>query len=146
MGGSVQRPAHRLEPCCVRCCHVHLHPSLARTAVEHVAALLAEHRRQVGTRTGRRALGALGRAVMFSGWTINATKPERLAIDRAIERSTSYRYLDEALDLVAAQALDLHEALQAAKTAGHTHLTIDGALIATDRSRTIGPTEGVDLW
>jgi hypothetical protein len=30
--------------------------------------------------------------------------------------------------------------------AGHSHISIDGTLIETDRCRTPGPTKGVDLW
>jgi hypothetical protein len=32
------------------------------------------------------------------------------------------------------------------KPAGHDYVNIDGILIETDRCRTPGPTEGVDLW
>ena len=120
--------------------------ALQRATVEHVAALLAAHQRQVGTRKGRRALGVFAQAVMFLRWMIEATKVERLAGDNTIGRSTAHRYLNEATDVVAAQAPDLHTALEQARAAGHTHLAIDGTLIATDRSRAIGPTKGVDLW
>ena len=32
------------------------------------------------------------------------------------------------------------------RTAGYSHVHLDGTLIRTDRSRAIGPTAGVDLW
>ena len=119
---------------------------LQRATVEHVAALLAAHQREIGTRAGRRALGPFAQAVMFLRWMIDATKVERLAGDNAIGRSTAHRYLNEATGVLAAQAPDLHAALRDAKAAGHRHVMIDGTLIATDRSRAIGPTKGVDLW
>ena len=83
---------------------------------------------------------------MFLRWILDAAKPTRLAVDNDIGRSTAYRHIGEALDVVAAQAPDLHAALEAAKAAGHTYLSIDGTVIATDRSHAIGPTAGVDLW
>lgn len=39
----------------------------------------------------------------------------------------------------------LHGALLAARTAGHSHVQLDGTLLNTDRSRALGPTVGVDL-
>ena len=119
---------------------------VARATVEHVAALLAAHQRAIGTRAGRRALGPFEQAVVFLRWILDATKVSRLAIDNDIGRSTAHRYIDEATDVVAAQAPNLHTALEAAREAGYRHLAIDGTLIATDRSRAIGPTAGVDLW
>ena len=119
---------------------------ISRPTVEHVAALLTAHQRHVGTRKGRRALGAFAQAVMFLRWILDAAKPARLAVDNDIGLSTAYRHIGEALDVIAAQAPDLHTALKAAKDAGHTYLAIDGTVIATDRSRAIGPTAGVDLW
>ena len=78
---------------------------------------------------------------MFLRSMIDATKPVRLAADNAIGCSTVYRYLDEALAVVAAQAPDLHAALVAAEDAGYGYVMIDGTLTATNRSRTIGPTQ-----
>jgi hypothetical protein len=40
----------------------------------------------------------------------------------------------------------LHSALLAAKTAGYSHVSIDGTLIETDRVSTPGPIPEVDLW
>jgi hypothetical protein len=69
-----------------------------------------------------------------------------LAVDNAIGKSTVYAYLDEGFTVLAAQAPGLDSALPAAKMAGHSHISIDGTLIETDRVRTPGPTSGVDLW
>ena len=46
----------------------------------------------------------------------------------------------------AAALLSTAHALLAAKAAGHSHVLLDGTLIATDRIATPGPTRGVDLW
>ncbi|RYZ31968.1 MAG: transposase family protein [Propionibacteriaceae bacterium] len=68
--------------------------------------------------------------------------------------STCYRYLHEALDVLAAQAPRLRPALLAAHAAGHTHVHLDGTLITANRVGVPGPsttTKGgrrrrVDLW
>jgi len=119
---------------------------LSRESVLRVASLLHAHHVQVGTRRGRRALGAFEQAVLFLRWILHATKIAALAADNAVGLSTAYRYIGEALGVLAAEAPDLHQALAAAQDAGYTHLMIDGTLVPTDRCRAIGPTEGVDLW
>lgn len=79
-------------------------------------------------------------------WFVDGTRVLQLAHDNAISTSTSYDYLHEGIDVLAAQAPSLHGALLAAKVAGYGHITIDGTLIATDRVSAPGPTAGVDLW
>lgn len=70
----------------------------------------------------------------------------QLAADHAVGLSTAYRYLHEGIDVLAARRPGLYGALLAAKTAGYSHVMLDGTLIATDRVATPGPTPGVDLW
>ena len=77
---------------------------------------------------------------MLEGARIN-----QLAVDDAMSQSTAYRYVHDVLAVLAAQAPPLHDALIAARAAGHRHVMIDGTLIATDRSRAISPTAGADL-
>ena len=48
-------------------------------------------------------------------------------------RATAYRYRDEGVAVLAAQAPDLHEALERAKAQGLSHLILDGKVIDTDR-------------
>ena len=50
-----------------------------------------------------------------------------------ISQATSYRYLDEVIDVLAARAPDLHQALQRAQDDGWSHLILDGKVIDTDR-------------
>jgi hypothetical protein len=54
--------------------------------------------------------------------------------------------LHEGIDVLAAQAPNLHGALLAAKAPGYSHVNTDGTLIETDRVAAPGPTEGVDQW
>jgi len=84
--------------------------------------------------------------VLALRWFLDGTRIAQLATDNHLGLSTAYRYLHEAIDVLAATAPSLHGALLAARTAGHSHVHIDGTLIHTDRSKAAGPTAGVDLW
>jgi hypothetical protein len=109
-----------------------------------VAGLLDTERRRRRTRRGRRALGSFAQAVMVLRWFLDGTRVAQLARDNQVSSSTAYRYLHEVIDVLAAVAPGVHGALLAARTAGHTHVHLDGTLIRTDRSRAVGPTAGVD--
>ena len=115
------------------------------TAVR-LAQLLDGERRRRRTRRNRRALGPWRHAVLVLRWFLDATRIAQLATDNQISASTAYRYLHEGIDVLAATAPSLHGALLAARTAGYTHLHVDGTLVHTDRSNAAGPTAKVDLW
>jgi hypothetical protein len=84
--------------------------------------------------------------VLVLRWFLDGTRVAQLAADNQLSASTTYRYLHEAIDVLAAAAPSLHGALLAARLAGHSHVNLDGTLIRTDRSKAVGPTTGVDLW
>lgn len=111
-----------------------------------LSELLYAERRRRGTRKGRRALGTYQQAVLVLRWLLNDTRMSALARDNAIAVSTAYAYRDEGIAVLAARRPCLHGALLAAKTAGHSHVIVDGTLMHTDRISTPGPTRGVDLW
>ena len=110
-----------------------------------LAAWLAEHRGQLGTRTGRRAIGCYRQAVLVLRWFRDDTSLRMLARDAQIGISTAYRYLHEGIDVLAAQGPDLHDVLVRGRAEGWSHVTLDGTLIETDRCRARGET-GYDLW
>jgi hypothetical protein len=121
--------------------------------VQFVSALLAADRRRRRTRPKRRALGCYRQAVLVLRWVLDGTRLAQLAADNAIGRSTAYRYLHEGIDVLAERAPGLRGALLAARAAGHSHVTVDGTLIRTDRCHVPGPTartdrsgRRVDLW
>ncbi|MEO3807355.1 transposase family protein [Nonomuraea sp. B1E8] len=116
-----------------------------RSTAEFLAAQLAAHRLMRRTRAGTRALGPFSQAVLVLRWFLEDTRVRDLAVDNSIGRSTAYAYLHEGIDVLAAQAPDLHTALEEAKTAGATHLNLDGTVVRTDRVSTPGP-NGADLW
>jgi hypothetical protein len=117
---------------------------------DHTAAYLSQllHAERVrrGTREGTRAMGTFKQAVLILRWFLDDTRMRGLARDNAISLSTAYAYRDEGIAVLAARKPSLHNALLAAKAAGHTHVIVDGTLIETDRVSTPGPTKGVDLW
>jgi hypothetical protein len=117
-----------------------------RETVIFLSSLLHAHRRAIGTRCGTRALGCFAQAVLVLRWFLDGTRLAQLATDNAIGRSTTYRYLHEGIEILAERKPSLHAALLAAKLAGHTHINVDGTLLATDRCHLPGPTPGVDLW
>ena len=111
-----------------------------------VSHLLQAERYRRGTRAGSRSLSPFKQAVLILRWFLDGTRVTQLAVDNSIGKSTVYDYLDEGFTVLAARSPTLESALLAAKMAGHSHISIDGTLIETDRCRTPGPTPGVDLW
>jgi hypothetical protein len=120
--------------------------SVREETVLYLSSLLHTERLRRGTRTGRRSLTCFKQAVLVLRWFLDGTRMKQLATDNAISTSTGYDYLAEGVTVLAARAPKLESALLAAKTAGYSHVNIDGTLIETDRCHTPGPTPGVDLW
>src|SRR4051812_42350969 len=66
-----------------------------------------------------------------------------------VSRATAYRYLAEGVEVLLAQAPDLHEALTRVADDGWAHVILDGKLFATDRlSETTTSVKGdtIDAW
>ena len=108
--------------------------------------LLAAERLRRGTGIGARAASCHTQAVLVLRWFREDTGMPTLARDAGVSPATGYRYLHEGIDVLAAQAPDLHEVLRAGRAAGWTHVVLDGTLIATDRCRIKKPDTGHDLW
>ncbi len=101
---------------------------LPRELAQYVGRLLHAERRRRGTRKRSRALTCFYQAVFALRWFRDNRDITALARDHGISRATGYRYLDEVITVLAAQAPDLHEALQQAKDDGATHVILDGKL------------------
>src|SRR3712207_5774609 len=126
---------------------------VADETVQFVSGRLAAEQPRRRMRRKRRALGCYRQAVLLLRWFCDGTRLAQLAIDNRIGSSTAYRYLHEDIDALAASAPGLRGALLAARAAGHSHVTVDGTLIRTDRCSVAGPTaradrpdRRVDLW
>lgn len=117
--------------------------------VSFLAELLAAERRARGTRTGARALTCDKQAIFALVWFRERRDVALIGRGLGISQATAYRYLDEAVDVLAARAPDLYEALQRGRDEGWSHVILDGKIVATDRLRvkttsTKGTT--IDAW
>lgn len=101
-----------------------------------LSGLLQVERARRGT--GTRMLSPFNKAVLVLRWFLDASRVWQLATGNQISKSTTYDYLHEGIAVLAARAPALESALLAAKMAGHSHISIDGTLIETDRCRTPG--------
>ncbi|HEX5121162.1 MAG TPA: transposase family protein [Pseudonocardiaceae bacterium] len=120
-----------------------------RALAQYVGRLLKAERRLRGTRRDSRALTCFQQAVFGLRWFRQNIDVPTLARDHGISRATGYRYLDEVIMMLAAQAPDLHAALRTAKADGVTHLVLDGKLFSTDRlgeQTTSVKGEQIDTW
>lgn len=117
-----------------------------RAACDWFARRLAAHRRSIGTRKGTRRLTPWSQAVFVLRFLIDGTRVSQLACDNALPSTTAYDNLWEGLDVLAAHAPSLAEAIDTARAAGDGHIGLDGTLIPTTRAQVEGPTKGVDLF
>jgi DDE superfamily endonuclease len=120
-----------------------------RELVAYVSRLLAAERRARGTRTGTRLLTCRRQALYALAWFRDKPDIPRLGRGFGLSQATAYRYLDEAVEVLAEQAPGLHEALERAKEEGLAHLILDGKVVATDRVKikTISRKgKTIDLW
>jgi hypothetical protein len=91
-----------------------------------VSGLLAEHRREIGTRAGTRALTCWKQAVFALAWFRDRPDIRRLGAGFGISQATAYRYKDEAVEVLAAKAPSLREALDKAVAQGLAYLIWTG--------------------
>jgi len=114
-----------------------------------VSKLLAEHRRELGTRDGTRALTCWKQAVFALAWFRDRPDIRRLGAGFGISQATAYRYKDEAVQMLAAKAPTLREALERAVEQGLPYLILDGTLISSDRcagKKTSKKGKEIDAW
>ena len=104
-----------------------------RELVMELAKLLRAERRARGTRKGTRLLTCFRQALLVLVWMRTKGEVAVIGAGFGVPRATAYRYRDEALTVLAAQAPDLHEALQKVAEQGWSHVVVDGKLIRTDR-------------
>src|SRR4051812_50053607 len=80
--------------------------------VRYLAGLLAAERRAVGTRPGTRALTCFYQALLVLVWFRKGEDKTTLGAGFGVSRATAYRYVAEAVRVLAAQTPTLHEALR----------------------------------
>lgn len=104
-----------------------------RELIVYLAGLLHTERRRRGTRRHARLLTPFNRAVFVLAWFRDSGDVERLGAGFGLSRATAYRYRDEGISVLTAQAPDLVEVMTAAVADGLPFLILDGKLIAIDR-------------
>jgi hypothetical protein len=103
--------------------------TLSTRALTHLADLIRARRNAVGSRW--RKLPADRQALLVLAWLRNGDTYARLAGGFGIGVATAYRYLREAVDLLAATAPTLAQVLDRVRAL--VWVILDGTLIATDR-------------
>ncbi|AZZ43257.1 IS5/IS1182 family transposase [Acidipropionibacterium jensenii] len=120
---------------------------LPETIVRRIAAWLRARRRVHDRRPWQRAATCWTQAMMFCRWMLDATPIHRLARDHGLSQASAYRYLHEALDVVADHAPDLPNVLEQQHHSGAGFVCLDGTLIATNAVQIPSPQgNGNDWW
>ncbi|HST83478.1 MAG TPA: transposase family protein [Kineosporiaceae bacterium] len=120
-----------------------------RELVLELARLLRAERRARGTRKGTRLLTCFRQALLVLVWMRTKGDVAVIGAGFSVPRATAYRYRDEGIKVLAAQAPDLHEALQEVAEQGWSHVVVDGKLIRTDRcaeTTTSVKGETINVW
>ncbi len=120
-----------------------------RELIWFVCRLLAARRRRIGTRKGTRRLGCYRQALFALAWFRDQGDIRRLGAGFGLSQSTAYRYLDEAIEVLAARAPGLREQLERALAEGTPYLILDGKVMEADRCRekiTSRKGKTIDLW
>jgi len=115
------------------------------TTVARVSRWLQAHRRRVDTRPWQRAATCWTQAILVLRWLKDGTDIDLLARDAKVSQATGYRYLHEAIGVIAAQLPDLPEVLANGHAAGWAYVCLDGTLISSTRSSAKSDA-GHDLW
>jgi hypothetical protein len=113
--------------------------------VRQVSSWLLDHRKAHDARPWQRAATPYVQAVMVLRWFKEATDLRVLARDAAVSIATAYRYLHEAIDVIAGHAPELPEVLAEGLRQGWAFACLDGTLIASTRSAARSEA-GHDVW
>lgn len=120
-----------------------------RELVLYVSGLLHAERRRRRTRKKARALTCFRQALFALVWFRKREDITVLAAGFGISRATGYRYRDEAVAVLAAQAPELAEALDRLREEGWAFVILDGKVVDSDRVavKTVSRKgQTIDLW
>ncbi|WP_327329989.1 MULTISPECIES: transposase family protein [unclassified Streptomyces] len=109
-----------------------VHPSgidLSSRALQHLSGLLAGHRRRIGSRWRRLTCGQ--QALLVLAHLRCGDTYARLAAEFRIGIATAYRYIREAVDLLAALAPTLEQAMPTVRK--RAYVILDGTVLPIDR-------------
>ena len=109
-------------------------PDVPESTARAISGWLAAHRKAHDLRPAQRAATPWVQAVLVLRWLINATDLKTLARDGSISLATAYRYLHEALEVIAQHCPSLFEVIERMQRDGEPFVCLDGTLIRTDRA------------
>jgi hypothetical protein len=98
-----------------------------------VSSWIARCRRRPAARPAQRAGTVHTQVVLVLRWLRHRLDLRTLAREVGLSIATAYRYLHEALDIIAAHAPDLEDVLAQARATGLPFVCLDGTLMRTDR-------------
>ncbi|HUN33560.1 MAG TPA: transposase family protein [Trebonia sp.] len=104
---------------------------LSSRTLNYTAGIIRRHRAAIGSPWRKLAPGQQALLVLVylrKGETFGL-----LAAGFGVSTTTAWRYVNETVDLLAARAPKLRQAIGAAKRAGHAYVILDGTLIPIDR-------------
>lgn len=113
--------------------------------IARVSGWLQAHRRDHDVRPWQRAATCWTQAILVLRWFTDNTDLAQLARDANISVASGYRYLHEAINVIAERGPDLAQVLQLMRERDEPFLCLDGTLI--DIAACHAPNEnGSDLW
>ncbi|MGH3587147.1 MAG: transposase family protein [Pseudonocardia sp.] len=115
------------------------------TTVARVSRWLSAYRRTHDKRPWQRAATPHVQAVLALRWFKEGTDLRILARDGRISIATAYRYLHEAIDVIAAHIPGLHDVLARGRDEGWSFVCLDGTLIPSTRC-SARSASGHDIW
>lgn len=110
-----------------------------------ISRWIQAHRNRVDARPWQRAATCWTQAILVLRWLVDGTDVHLLARDARVSQATAYRYVHEAIGVIASNAPDLTDVLQQGRAAGWSHVAIDGTLIESTRSSARSEA-GHDVW
>ena len=104
---------------------------LSAKTLNYAAGIIRRHRALIGSPW--RALNPGQQALLVLAYLRKGETFAELAAGFAVGTTTAWRYVNETVDLLAARAPKLRQAIRAAKKAGWAYVILDGTLIPVDR-------------
>lgn len=116
--------------------------START----ISGWLKVHRKKNDQRPWQRAASCWKQTIMLLRWLKDGTSITTIARDVGISPASGYRYIHEALDVVAEKSPTLAHVLKNLTAENEPFICLDGTLIHTDRIAQRNPKNRRHLW
>ena len=118
---------------------------VSTSVLKAVTGWIGRHRRRPGTRPTQRAGTVHTQVALALRWLRHRLDLRTLAGEAGLSIATAYRYLHEALDVIAAHAPNLEAVPAGAHAADLPFLCLDSTLVPTDRVAARAEA-GHDLW